>query len=90
MKSKKKMNGQLPLKSECLKERIKDMSNVTDNMNVEYLDNAIRMLNTYAKEESLKPLISILEALKLDLHNETLSAELTNAWRNLGIYQGIY
>jgi len=64
------------------------MSNITDNMNVGYIDDTILMLNTYAKEDSLKPLISILEALKLDLYNESLSAELTNAWRNLGVYQG--
>lgn len=64
------------------------MNNITDNMNVGYIDNAILMLNTYTKEDSLKPLISILEALKLDLYNESLSAELTNTWRNLGIYQG--
>ena len=64
------------------------MSNITDNMNVGYIDDAILMLNTYAKEDSLKPLISILEALKLDLYNESLSAELTNTWRNLGVYQG--
>lgn len=64
------------------------MSNTTNNMNVGKIDNAIRMLNTYAKEDSLKPLISILEALKQDPHNESLSAELTHTWRNLGIYQG--
>lgn len=64
------------------------MSNITDNMNVEYIDNAIQKLNTYAKEDNLKALISILEALKQDPHNESLSAELTNTWRNLGVYQG--
>lgn len=64
------------------------MINTKDNKNVGYIDNAIQMLNTYAKEESLKPLISILEALKLDLNNESLLAELTIAWRNLGVYQG--
>ena len=64
------------------------MSNITDNMNVGNIDNAIQMLNTYAKEDSLKPLLSILEALKQDPYNESLSAELTNAWRNLGVYQG--
>ena len=64
------------------------MSNITDNMNVGNIDYAIQMLNTYAKEDSLKPLISILEALKLDLYNESLLAELTDTWRNLGIYQG--
>ena len=64
------------------------MSNITDNMNVGYIEDAILMLNTYAKEDSLKPLISILEALKLDLCSESLSAELTDTWRNLGVYQG--
>lgn len=64
------------------------MSNATDNMNVGYIENAILMLNTYAKEDRLKPLISILEALKLDLCNESLLAELTHTWRNLGVYQG--
>jgi hypothetical protein len=64
------------------------MSNISDNMNVGYIDDAIQMLTTYAKEDSLKPLISILEALKQDLHNESLLAELTDAWRNLGVYQG--
>lgn len=64
------------------------MSNISDNMNVGYIDDAIQMLNTYAKEDSLKPLISILEALKQDLNNESILAELTDAWRNLGVYQG--
>jgi hypothetical protein len=64
------------------------MRNIKDNMNIGYIDDAILMLNTYAKEDSLKHLISILEALKLDLYNESLSAELTNTWRNLGVYQG--
>ena len=64
------------------------MSDISNNMNVGYIDDAIRMLTTYAKEDSLKPLISILEALKQDLHNESLLAELTDAWRNLGVYQG--
>ena len=64
------------------------MSNSTNNMNAEYIDVAIQKLNTYAKEDSLKPLISILEALKQDPHNDSLSAELTDTWRNLGVYQG--
>ena len=64
------------------------MSNITASMNVGNIDYAIQMLNTYAKEESLKPLISILEALKNDPCNESLSAKLTDTWRNLGIYQG--
>jgi len=64
------------------------MTYIKDNMNAGNLDDAIQMLNKYAKEDSLKPLISILEALKQDPDNEALSAQLTDTWRNLGIYQG--
>ena len=64
------------------------MSNVKDNMKAGNFDDAIQLLNAYAKEDSLKPLISILEALKQDPGNELLSAELTHTWRNLGVYQG--
>lgn len=59
-----------------------------DNLNVEYIEHALQMLKTYAKEESLNPLIAILEKLKQDIGNEALITELTRAWRNLGIYQG--
>ncbi len=64
------------------------MSNVADHMNVGNIDYAIQMLNTYANEDNLKPLISILEALKIDPSNESLAAGLADTWRNLGIYQG--
>ena len=64
------------------------MKNSTDNINVADLDNAIQMLNKYAKETSIIPLISILKALKEDLHNESLLAQLTDTWRNLGVYRG--
>ena len=64
------------------------MKNATDNIAVSDIDNAIQMLNRYANETSIKPLISILEALKQDSHNELLLAELTDTWRNLGVYQG--
>jgi hypothetical protein len=64
------------------------MRNATGNKDVVDIDNAIQMLNKYAKEDSLKPFISILEALKQDPTNESLSDELTVTWRNLGVYQG--
>lgn len=64
------------------------MKNATDNLDVAGIDNAIQMLNKYVKEASVKPLISILEALKEDTHNEALLAQLTDTWRNLGVYQG--
>ena len=64
------------------------MSNIPENMNAANIDDAIQMLNKFTNETSLKPLISILEALKQDPSNELLSAQLTDTWRNLGIYQG--
>ena len=64
------------------------MKNTTGIIDVADIDNAIQMLNKYAMETSIKPLISILEALKEDLHNESLLAQLTDTWRNLGVYQG--
>lgn len=64
------------------------MSNIPENMNAANIDDAIQMLNKFTNETSLKPLISILEALKQDPSNESLSAQLTDTWRNLGIYQG--
>jgi hypothetical protein len=64
------------------------MKDAANNIDVADIDNAIRMLNEYAKEASIRPLISILEALREDPHNESLLAQLTSTWRNLGVYQG--
>lgn len=64
------------------------MKNATGNRDVVDIDHAIQMLKKYANEPSIKPLIAILEALKEDSHNESLLAQLTDTWRNLGVYQG--
>jgi len=64
------------------------MKNITGNTDVLKIEEAIQMLNTYAKEESLKPFISILEALKQDPDNESLLVQLFDAFQNLGITQG--
>ncbi len=64
------------------------MKSATDNIDVADIDNAIEMLNKYVKDPSIKPLISILEALKQDLCNELLLSQLADTWRNLGVFQG--
>lgn len=64
------------------------MNNGPDNIDVEKIENAIQELNKYTTESSIKHLISILEALREDMHNESILAQLTGAWRNLGIYRG--
>lgn len=58
------------------------------NNDADDIDNAIQMLNKFAREDSIKPLISTLEELKKDPDNESLIAELTDTWRNLGVFQG--
>lgn len=64
------------------------MKNSAKNIDVEDIDYAIQMLNQYVKEPSIQPLISILEALKKDLYNVSLLAQLADTWRNLGVFQG--
>ena len=64
------------------------MKNNTDNVDVERIEEAIQMLNTYVKEASIKPFISILEAIKQEPDNQSLLAQLFDEFQNLGITQG--
>jgi len=64
------------------------MTNATDNIPVEDIENAILALSKYTNEPTIKPLISILEGLKKDSSNESLLAQLADTWRNLGVFQG--
>lgn len=64
------------------------MKIATESRRLVEIDNAIKMLNKYANEAEIRPLITILEALREDPQNESVIAQLTNTWRSLGIYQG--
>lgn len=64
------------------------MTDDIHTLSVSDIDNAIQMLTKHTNEPEIKPLIPILEALKQDLHNESLLAQLADKWRNLGIFQG--
>lgn len=64
------------------------MRNSTGNIDAARFEEAIEMLNTYTKEESLKPFISTLEALKQEPNNELLLKQLYDTFQNLGITQG--
>ncbi|VAW81941.1 hypothetical protein MNBD_GAMMA12-1960 [hydrothermal vent metagenome] len=64
------------------------MRNVTDKLDVADIDSAIKLLNKYAKEPSVKSLIPMLQALAQDIDNESVLEALADTWRNLGIYQG--
>ena len=52
------------------------------------IDDAIKMLNEYIKESSIKPLISKLEALKKDPDNKLLLAQVSDALKDLGVMRG--
>jgi len=64
------------------------MKNSTGNVDVARIEEAIRMLNTYVNDASIKPFISILESIKQEPDNESLVLQLYDAFQNLGIYQG--
>ena len=60
----------------------------TVNLSVTNIDDSIKTLTTQANEPNLDPLITVLEALKQDIDNESLQTQFFDTWRNLGIYQG--
>ena len=64
------------------------MENSTQNIDPVKIDDAIQMLNEYIKENSIKPLISSLEALKKDPDNKSLLAQVSDAFKNLGVMKG--
>ena len=64
------------------------MKNMTGKVDVARIEEAIQMLNTYVKDASVKPFISILEAIKQEPDNEALLVQLYDAFQNLGITQG--
>lgn len=64
------------------------MKNITGNVDVARIEEAIQMLNTYVDDASIKPFVSILEAIKQEPDNESLVVQLYDAFQNLGITQG--
>ena len=64
------------------------MNKPTGDVDVAKIEVAIQMLNTYVEEESIKPFIAILEAIKQEPDNESLVVQLQDAFQDLGIYQG--
>ena len=64
------------------------MKNITEKVDVAKIEEAIHMLNTNVKEESIKPLVSILEAIKQEPENASLVAQLHDEFQSLGIVQG--
>ena len=57
-------------------------------VNIEGLDNAINMLQTYVNNEDVQPLIVTLESLKQDPQNHNKLVEVANVFNELGPNQG--
>lgn len=60
----------------------------TFNIDVEKLDISIQMLEEHVKEDSIKPLLAALKALRNESSNESLVTQLLEAFDSLGIVQG--
>jgi len=64
------------------------MNDKTNNVNLEKLELAIQMLKTHVTDVSVKPFITILEAIAQQPDNPSLVSQLYEEFQNLGIYQG--
>ena len=64
------------------------MAKITENVEIGKIDASIEGLKAFVKDESIEPLISVLEALKQDPNNETLLLQLSDTFKALGIIQG--
>ena len=58
------------------------------SVNAEKIDDAIRQLQMYVTAEDIQPLLSALEAVKLEPQNELYLEQMENAFNALGIMQG--
>jgi len=57
-------------------------------VNVERIDEAIRMLERHLDDEEIKPVLTALQALKAEPENESCFAQLVKAFDDLGPRQG--
>ena len=64
------------------------MLNMNQNINPAQVEESIQMLNKYIKEDSIKPLISLLETLKKDPDNKALLPQVSAELNNIGVLKG--
>ena len=74
-----------PVFDEPDKNRVKNVGQWVD---VDKLEEAIHMLQTYVQDESIVPLLAALEALKVEPQEELLQQNVVNVFNSLGITQG--
>ena len=64
------------------------MTKIIKNVETTKINASIEGLKAFVKDESIDPLISILEELKDDPNNESLLLQLSDTFKALGIIQG--
>ena len=64
------------------------MENTARVVDIEQIDISIQMLEKYVQDDSIKPIISILNELKKNSDDESLLKKLAETLKNLGIIQG--
>lgn len=64
------------------------MTMIAKNVELAKINASIEGLKEFVKDESIDPLISVLEALKEDPNNESLLLQLSDTFKALGIIQG--
>lgn len=64
------------------------MAKISENVDTGKIAASLEGLKAFVKDESIEPLISVLEALKQDPNNETLLLQLSDTFKALGIIQG--
>lgn len=64
------------------------VTRIRTNINVERVDNDIRMLRQYVNEPEVEPLITALEAIKTDPQSEAHQVRVVEVFNGLGLWQG--
>ena len=64
------------------------MTKLVGNVEIGKINASIEGLKAFVQDESIDPLISILEELKQDPNNESLLLQLSDTFKALGIIQG--
>jgi len=64
------------------------MNNITKKADAAGIEESIESLNKYVNDVTIEPVILALEAIKNDIDNDSLIAQLTEALDSIGVMQG--
>jgi len=64
------------------------MSNIIKKIDPAEIEESIQLLNKYVNDETIKPVILVLEALQKDPDNESLAEQLVDTLDTIGVMKG--